>query len=90
MFVNATFSVEVTVRDAQGGTATGYTQQVTITLQGPLDVSFLSGQKTVTPVNGIATFSNLKITGACVGCTLVASAPGVTSATSAQFTVLGL
>jgi len=78
------------VRDAQGGTAVGYSQPVTITLQGPIAASALSGQTTVTPVNGIATFSNLKVTGLCTGCTLVASASGVTSATSTSFNVIGL
>jgi hypothetical protein len=45
------------------------------------------GQKTVTAVNGVATFSNLKISGACTQCTLVASATGLTNATSLPFNV---
>jgi hypothetical protein len=39
-------------------------------------------------VNGVATFSNLKVTGLCTGCTLVASASGLSSATSSSFNVL--
>jgi alpha-tubulin suppressor-like RCC1 family protein len=42
---------------------------------------------TATPVNGIATFSNLYIYKAAIGYTLSASAPNLTSATSAPFEI---
>jgi len=64
---------------------------VTLTLQGPIALGGgLSGTKTVNAVNGIATFSNLKVTGLCTGCTLVATSPGLTGATSTSFDVIGL
>ena len=88
LLINGTFSVEVTARDAQGLTATGFGEVVTLSLQGPIAVGGLNGQTSVTAVNGIATFSNLKVTGVCTGCTLVASASGVTSATSSAFNVV--
>jgi hypothetical protein len=61
---------------------------VTVTLQGPIAIGGgLQGQKSVTAVNGIATFNNLSVSGLCTGCTLVASASGLTSATSRSFNV---
>jgi hypothetical protein len=87
--VNGAFAVEVTARDAQGVTAPGFGGVVTLTLQGPIAIGGgLSGQTSVTATNGIATFNNLKVTGLCTGCTLVASASGLTSATSRSFNVL--
>jgi hypothetical protein len=42
-------------------------------------------------VGGIARFTNLKVTGLCVGCSLVASSGGLSGATSTSFdVVLGL
>ena len=77
--------------DAQGGTATGFGGTVTVTLQGSISIGGLEGQKSVTAVNGIATFNNLTVTGLCTGCRLVATAPGLTSTTSQPFdVVLGL
>ena len=60
---------------------------MTLTLQGS-GVASLNGQTTVTAVNGIATFNNLSVTGLCTGCRLVASASGLTSATSRAFDVV--
>jgi len=90
LLVGGSFSVEVTAFDAQGGTATGFTGLVSLTLQGQIVLGVLSGQTSVNAVNGIATFNNLKITGACTGCTLTATAAGLTGATSATFSVAGL
>ncbi|MBW3661125.1 MAG: hypothetical protein KY397_05775, partial [Gemmatimonadetes bacterium] len=47
----------------------------------------LSGTKTVTAVDGVATFSDLSIDAAGEGYTLEASADGLTSATSAAFAI---
>ena len=90
LFLNGSFSVEVTAFDAQGGTATGFTGVVSLTLQGPIAAGGLSGTTSVNAVNGIATFNNLKVTGLCTGCTLVATSPGLTGATSTSFNVIGL
>jgi len=92
MFLTNSFSVEVTAFDAQNQTATSFSGAVRLTLQGPIAVGGgLSGRTTVNAVNGIATFTNLSVTGICTGCTLVATAQGLASATSRPFNVtLGL
>ena len=86
--LNGTFSVEVTARDAQGATATGFSALVSVTLEGPVVAGGLSGQTSVNAVNGIATFSNLRVTGLCTGCTLRAAASGLAGATSSTFNVV--
>jgi hypothetical protein len=48
----------------------------------------LSGPKSVNAVNGIATFSNLHVTGLCTGCRLTAAASGLAGATSSTFNVI--
>ena len=88
--VGGSFSVEVTAFDAQGGTATGFSGLVTVTLEGPIVVGGLNGTKSVTAVNGIATFNNLSVTGACTQCWLTATAAGLAGATSRKFDVVGL
>jgi hypothetical protein len=86
--LNGAFSVAVTAFDAQQQTATGFVGVVTVTLQGPIVSGGLSGQRSVTAVNGVATFNNLKVTGLCTQCTLVASSSGLTSGTSSPFNVV--
>jgi len=81
------FSVTVTARDAQGGVATGFTGVVQLSLQG-IGVGGLDGTAQVNAVGGIARFTNLRVTGLCVGCTLAASASGLTGATSSSFSVV--
>jgi hypothetical protein len=86
--LNGTFSVEVTARDAQGATATGFSAPISLTLQGPIAAGGLSGPTSVNAVNGVATFSNLRVTGVCTGCTLTAAASGLAGATSSAFNVV--
>jgi hypothetical protein len=86
--LNGSFSVQVTAYDAQQQTATGFAGVVTLSLQGPIAIGGLNGQRSVTAVNGIATFNNLSVSGVCTGCTLVATASGLTSATSSPFNVI--
>ena len=88
LVMNGVFSVEVTARDSGGQTATGFVGRVTVALQGPIAAGGLSGQTSVSAVNGVATFSNLKVTGTCTQCSLVATTPGVASATSSPFNVV--
>jgi len=88
--VGGSFSVEVTAFDAQGGTATGFSGLVTVTLEGPIVIGGLNGTKSVNAVNGIATFNNLSVTGACTQCWLTATAAGLAGATSRKFDVIGL
>jgi len=88
LVVNGTFSVDVTARDAQGATATSFSAPISLTLQGPVAAGGLSGPTTVNAVNGVATFSNLRVTGLCTGCTLKAAASGLAGATSSSFNVV--
>ena len=88
IILSTTFSVAVTALNGQGGVATGFTGAVQLTLQGPIVVGGLQGTTQVNAVNGVAQFTNLKVTGLCVGCSLVANAGGLTGATSRIFDVV--
>jgi len=82
--------VQVTVLDAFGNRNTTYTGQVTIAIGqngGLLMPGTLSGTKTVTVVNGVATFSDLSIDQPGSGYTLVVSGPTLTGAESARFNI---
>ena len=76
--------VQVAVRDASGNVVRSATTPVTLELLGPTEGTLL-GTATATPVNGIATFSNLSI-GKAASYQLVARFESL-SATSASFTV---
>jgi hypothetical protein len=76
----------VEIRDAAGNLVTSSTAAVTATLGGTTGGT-LSGTVTVNAVAGVATFTNLTITGAGTR-TLVFSAPSLTNATSADITVV--
>ena len=83
-------AVQVTVLDAFGNRNTSYTGQVTIAIGhngGLLAPGTLSGTKTVTVVNGVATFSDLSIDQLGNGYTLVVSGPTVTGSESAPFNI---
>jgi uncharacterized repeat protein (TIGR01451 family) len=86
----AVITPAVTVRalDISGSLSTSFTGNVTITIGNGPAGSSLSGTTTVAAVNGVATFSNLRIDKAGNGYTLVASAAGLTSATSASFDIV--
>ncbi|HEV8265630.1 MAG TPA: hypothetical protein VGQ06_11840 [Gemmatimonadales bacterium] len=86
--LRTTFSVTVTALNDQGGVATGYSGLVQLTLQGPIELGGLEGTTQINAVGGVARFTNLRVTGLCVGCSLVASSSGLTSATSSQFNVV--
>ena len=76
-------AVQVVIEDGNGNAVTTATSPVTVALTG---ASGLGGTLTVTPQNGIATFSNLTVSIAG-SYTLSATSPGLTSATSASFTI---
>lgn len=78
-------AVVVTARDGLGNVATGYTGTVTIAMGTNPGGATLSGTLTVAAVAGVATFSDLSLNNAGAGYTLVASAPGLTGATSTAF-----
>ena len=86
--LSTTFSVTVTALNAQGGVATGFAGAVQLTLQGPISIGGLQGTTQVNAVNGVARFTNLQVTGLCVGCSLAANASGLSGATSSTFNVV--
>jgi len=79
--------VRVAAQDAFGNPVNGFSGPVTVALGGNPAPGTLSGTTTVNAVGGVATFSDLSIAQLNAGYTLNASAPGVTGATSAPFTV---
>src|SRR5512143_575050 len=81
-------AVQVSARDAFGNTATGFGGSVTIALGANPSSGTLSGTTTTAAVAGLATFPDLRIDSAGTGYTLVASAGGLTSSTSAPFQVV--
>jgi len=80
-------AVEVTVLDAQGNTATGFSGNITVAIGTNAGGGTLSGTTSVGAANGVATFSNLRIDKAGSGYTLAASASGLTGATSNSFDI---
>ena len=82
--------VQVTVVDDLGNTLTSYDGSVTIAIghnAGLLLPGTLAGTKTVTAVNGVATFADLSIDQLGNGYTLVVSGAGLTGAESAPFNI---
>ncbi|HKW49504.1 MAG TPA: hypothetical protein VJN70_18760, partial [Gemmatimonadaceae bacterium] len=80
-------AVQVTARDAYGNTATSFNGSLTMALGRNPSGGTLSGTKTVSASNGVATFSNLQIDRAGNGYSLQVSGSSVTGAESAQFNV---
>jgi len=80
-------AVEVTVLDAQGNTATGFSGNITVAIGTNAGGGTLSGTTSAGAANGVATFSNLRIDKAGSGYTLAASASGLTGATSNSFDI---
>jgi alpha-tubulin suppressor-like RCC1 family protein len=80
-------AIVVTAQDASGNSGTSFTAAVTLSIGANLNGATLSGIATVTAVAGVATFSSISFNNAAPGYTLVASASGLTSATSAPFTI---
>ena len=82
-------AVQVTARDAQGNTATGFTGTVTVALDANPASGTLSGTTAVAAVAGLATFSSLSIDKVGSGYTLTAATTlgGLTGATSTPFDV---
>src|SRR5206468_5927342 len=78
---------QVSAQDGAGNTDANFAGSVTIALGTNPSGGTLSGTTTVTAVNGVATFSNVRIDRAGNGYTLQAAASGLTAATSAAFNV---
>jgi len=80
-------AVQVTAHDQFDNIATGFTGNVTVAIGTNPAGGTLAGTTTATAVAGVATFSSLSIDRAGAGYTLVASATGLTGATSASFAI---
>jgi hypothetical protein len=83
-------SVKVAALDVLGNPATSFNGSVTIAISkngGLLMPGTLSGTKTVTAVNGVATFADLSIDQVGNGYTLQVTASGLTGAESKSFNV---
>ena len=76
-------AVQVTAKDAQNNTATGFTGTVTVAIGTNPAGGNLSGTKTIIAVGGVATFSDLSINRNGTGYTLTAKATGLPTSTSA-------
>ncbi len=89
--VGSTFvpSPAVTVMNEVGGEASQFVGQVTVAIGTNPGSGSLAGTPNVVAVAGVATFSGLSINQAGVGYTLVASGAGLSSGTSAPFTIFG-
>ena len=80
-------AIEVAARDTLGNTDGTFTGSVTVALGTNPIGAFLEGTKTVAAVLGIARFGELSINRVGSGFTLVATASGASSATSAAFDI---
>ena len=80
-------AVEVEIQDALGNTVTTATDSITVAIGTNPSGGALTGTTPVNAVNGVGTFSDLSIDEAGVGYTLVASAAGLTGATSNAFNI---
>ena len=81
-------AIQVTVFDSVGAPDSAFANPISIAIGINPVGGNLSGTLSVTPVNGIASFGDLVISSSGAGYTLVASASGATSASSASFTIL--
>ncbi|HKS06090.1 MAG TPA: Ig-like domain-containing protein [Gemmatimonadaceae bacterium] len=87
--IAGTILTDVVVRavDDAGSLVTSYTSPITLALGNNPGGAMLLGKRTVTPTNGVATFDDLSIQKAASGYSLVATAQGLTNATSNSFSI---
>lgn len=83
-------AVQVAVQDASGNTVNTSSAPVTLVIGADPGDTSLQGTVTVNAVNGIATFSNLKINSIANGYTLVATSGSLTFATSSTFNITAI
>jgi hypothetical protein len=81
-------AIEVAAQDTLGTTDATFTGSVTVALGENPTGAFLQGTRTVGAVFGVARFGELRINRAGSGFTLVATASGASSATSAAFDII--
>src|SRR5207244_1961104 len=80
-------SVQVTARDAQGATATGFIGNLTVAIGASPSGGPYATLVRSAAISGVATFSGLSIDKAGTGYTLVASSSGLTDPTSTAFNI---
>ncbi|HXM37124.1 MAG TPA: hypothetical protein VN908_00525 [Gemmatimonadales bacterium] len=85
VFINP--GVAVAIQDASGNLVTNATNVVTVTIASTASGGSLAGTVSVPAVNGVATFSNVRIVTAGRGYTLKAASTGLAAATSTQFAI---
>jgi hypothetical protein len=81
-------AIEVTVQDASGNTVSDSSAPITLSFGANPGAGTLFGTLTQNAVEGVATFSSVTINNPAPGYTLVASSPGLMSATSTPFDIL--
>jgi plastocyanin len=79
--------IQVSVQDASANVVAGAGNAITVSLGSNSGGASLSGTTTANAVSGVANFPDLAISKAGTSYTLIASAGGLTSATSAPFDV---
>lgn len=85
--VNTPFGVGVTIVDPDDNAPADSTAPVTLTLNDPTGVAFVSGTLTVAADGGISLFDDLTVDRAGTGFTLTAWSPGLETATSQPFAI---
>jgi hypothetical protein len=83
----APISVEVVVADGAGHIVPTSTASISLALSGGTSGATLSGTKTLNATNGVAVFGNLSVDKAGTGYQLVATASGLSGASSASFAI---
>jgi hypothetical protein len=81
-------AIQVTVRDSLGIPDSAFAGSITMSLSVNPVGGNLSGTTSVTPVNGIAQFGDLRIDAPGTGYVLRAAATGATAASSSPFDIL--
>jgi hypothetical protein len=79
--------VAVAIQDRSGNLVTSATDVVRLTVDSNASGGSLAGTASVPAVNGVATFSNLRVVTAGTGYTLNAVSAGLTAATSTEFAI---
>ena len=79
--------VAVAIQDRSGNLVTSATDVVRLTVDSNASGGSLAGTASVPAVNGVATFSNLRVVTAGTGYTLKAASTGLATATSTEFAI---
>jgi len=80
-------AVRVAIQDVAGNTVVTATNSITLAINTNAGSGTLSGTKTASAVNGVATFADLSIDNTGAGYTLTATAPSLVNVLSAPFNI---